>query len=224
MAKKLPVNAGDIRDVGSIPGLGRFPGGGHGHPFQYSCLENPMDRRAWCATVHGVPKSWTYDWVIFTLFGTSLVFQWLRCYTSKAGGMVSIPGLETKIPHAPQYGQKIFLKKYFPAGPVSKTLHSQCMGPGFDPWSGNQIPDLIPDATTKTECSQINKYWTFVVTQMVKNLPTVRETRVQSLDWEGLLEENGNPLQDSCLEYPMDIRAWGATVQGVAKSQTRLSD
>ena len=130
-----------------------------------------------------------HDWVIFTLFGTSLVFQWLSCYTSKAGGMASIPGLETKIPHAPQYGQKIFFLKYFPAGPVAKTLHSQCMGPGFDPWSGNQIPDLIPHATTKTECSQINKYWTFVVTQMVKNLPTVRETRVHSLDWEGLLEK-----------------------------------
>ena len=41
MLKNLPANAGDIRDAGSIPGLGRFPGGGHGNPFQYSCLENP---------------------------------------------------------------------------------------------------------------------------------------------------------------------------------------
>ena len=46
-------------DLGSIPGLGRSPGGGHGNPLQYSCLENPMDRGAWRATVHGVAKSWT---------------------------------------------------------------------------------------------------------------------------------------------------------------------
>ena len=43
----------DTGDLGSIPGLGRFPGGGHGNPLQYSCLANPMDRGAWWATVHG---------------------------------------------------------------------------------------------------------------------------------------------------------------------------
>ena len=52
--KNLPANAGDIRDVGSIPGLGRLPGGGHDNPLQYSCLENPMDREDWWATVHRV--------------------------------------------------------------------------------------------------------------------------------------------------------------------------
>ena len=57
MVKNLPDCAGDIRDVGSIPGLGRFPGGGHGNLLQYSCLENPMDREAWWATVHRVIKS-----------------------------------------------------------------------------------------------------------------------------------------------------------------------
>ena len=57
--KNLPANAGDVRDVGSIPELGRSPGGGNGYPLQYSCLENPMDRRAWWATVHSVAKSWT---------------------------------------------------------------------------------------------------------------------------------------------------------------------
>ena len=45
--------------MGSIPGLGRLPGGGNVNPFQYSCLENPMDRGAWQATIHGVSKSWT---------------------------------------------------------------------------------------------------------------------------------------------------------------------
>ena len=57
MVKNPPASAGDRRDTGSIPGSGRSPGGGHGNPLQYSCLENPMDRGAWQATVHGVAKS-----------------------------------------------------------------------------------------------------------------------------------------------------------------------
>ena len=56
MVKNLPASAGDIRDVSSISGLGRFPGGGHGNPLQYSCLENYMDREAWQAAVHRVSK------------------------------------------------------------------------------------------------------------------------------------------------------------------------
>ena len=57
MVKNLPANAGDVRDTGSIPGLGRSSGEGHGNLLQYSCLENPMDRRAWQAAVHGITKS-----------------------------------------------------------------------------------------------------------------------------------------------------------------------
>jgi len=53
----LPANAGDIRDSGSIPGSGRSPGEGHGNPFQYSCLENPMDKGNWQAMVYRVAKS-----------------------------------------------------------------------------------------------------------------------------------------------------------------------
>ena len=49
----------NMGDLGSIPGLGRFPGEGNGNPLQYSCLENSMDGGAWWATVHGVAKSWT---------------------------------------------------------------------------------------------------------------------------------------------------------------------
>ena len=56
--KNPPANAGDAREVSSIPGSERFPeGGGHGNPLQYSCLENPMDGKAWRATVHRVTKS-----------------------------------------------------------------------------------------------------------------------------------------------------------------------
>ena len=57
MVKNPLANAGNIRDTGSIPGSGGSPGGGHGNPLQYSCLENPMDRGTWRATVHGVAKS-----------------------------------------------------------------------------------------------------------------------------------------------------------------------
>ena len=57
--KNPPANAGDLRDTVSVLGLGRFPGGGHSEPLQYSCLENTMDRRACWATVHRVAKSWT---------------------------------------------------------------------------------------------------------------------------------------------------------------------
>ena len=57
VVKNLPANGGDIRDSGLIPGSGRSPGGGHSNPLQDSCLENPMDRGAWQATVHRVTKS-----------------------------------------------------------------------------------------------------------------------------------------------------------------------
>ena len=56
MVKNLPANAGDVRDLDSILGSGRFPGGGHGNLLQYSCLENPMDRGAWGITVLGIAK------------------------------------------------------------------------------------------------------------------------------------------------------------------------
>ena len=59
VVKKLPANAGDIRDVGLISGLGRSPGEGNDNPLQYSCLENPMNRGFWRATVHRVAKSRT---------------------------------------------------------------------------------------------------------------------------------------------------------------------
>ena len=61
MVKNSPASAGDVRDAGSIPGLGRSPGGGHGNVPQYSSLENPIDRGALKATVHGVAESDTTE-------------------------------------------------------------------------------------------------------------------------------------------------------------------
>ena len=60
LVKNPPANAGDVRDMGLIPGSGRNPGKGHGNPLQYSCLENPMDRGAWQATVHRVAQCGTW--------------------------------------------------------------------------------------------------------------------------------------------------------------------
>ena len=77
------AGAAEDGDVGFIPGSGRCPGGGHGNPLQYSCLENPMDRGAWRARVHGVTKSRTqlnsntYTQVNTTIFGWITVLQ--RC-------------------------------------------------------------------------------------------------------------------------------------------------
>ena len=56
VVKNLPANAGHVRDMGSIPGLGRSPGGRHGNPLQYSCLENPMDRGAWWVRSIGLQR------------------------------------------------------------------------------------------------------------------------------------------------------------------------
>ena len=57
LVKYLPANAGDVRDTGSVLGLGRSPGGGHSNPLQFFCLENPMDRGTWKAIVYGAAES-----------------------------------------------------------------------------------------------------------------------------------------------------------------------
>ena len=69
VVKNPPDNAGGIRDMGSHPGLGRCPGGGHGNLLQYSCLENPMDRGDWRASVHGVTKTEVTCMHVHMLFG-----------------------------------------------------------------------------------------------------------------------------------------------------------
>jgi len=61
LVKNPPADAGDTRDADSIPGLGRSSGEGRGNPRQYSCLENPMDKGAWWATVHGVAELYTSE-------------------------------------------------------------------------------------------------------------------------------------------------------------------
>ena len=66
VVKSLPPNSGDIKDtvIGSVPGSGRSPGGEHGNPLQYSCLENPMNRGTWRATVHRFAKALEFGEVL----------------------------------------------------------------------------------------------------------------------------------------------------------------
>ena len=84
VVKNLPANARDVRDLDFIPGSRRSPGGGHGNPFQYSCLGNPKDRGAWLATVHGFTKKQTLlSDLAHSNIGTSLwwkfcMFLWRR--------------------------------------------------------------------------------------------------------------------------------------------------
>ena len=89
VVKKPPANAGDTRDMGSIPGSGSAPGGGNGNPLQYSCLENPIDRGAWWTTVHRVTKSRTqlkhlsmHKYSPHTAFHVWTVYMLLPGYTS----------------------------------------------------------------------------------------------------------------------------------------------
>ena len=93
MVKNLPANTGDVRDTGSILGLGRSPGGGHGNTLQYSCLENPMDRGAWRAMDHGIAESQTQlKWFsmhecMHVISYESDVIYFLSCLTFDMVGM-----------------------------------------------------------------------------------------------------------------------------------------
>ena len=89
--KEPTCQSGDVRDAGSIPVLGRSPGGGHGNPLQYPWLENPLDREAWWATVHRVAKSQTqlkwlsthmYTHVHIYTHTTSSWFPGLACWSA----------------------------------------------------------------------------------------------------------------------------------------------
>ena len=72
VTKNPPANSGEAGEAGSIPRWGRSPAAGNGNPLQYSCLKNPMDRGAWCVTVHGVAKNHGAHTPSYTLFFLSL--------------------------------------------------------------------------------------------------------------------------------------------------------
>ena len=137
--KNLPVNAGD---VGSIPGWGRSPGGGHGNPLQSSCLENPMDGGAWWATVPGVAKSQTrlsdshFDF--FTFYFSFLMHLWLRgfCLFSEFSSCLfpadyypnSFPDISLMLWDLMKFSFSflILVIFYLPSLPVDQTRWSVC--------------------------------------------------------------------------------------------------
>ena len=94
MVKNLPANAGDLRGVDSIPGWRRSPGEGHGNPLKYSCLENPIDREAWQATVYGSAQS-GHDRGDLLRHGTGLISnvggtgKGIRTYLSGLSGAIA---------------------------------------------------------------------------------------------------------------------------------------
>ena len=124
VVKNPPANAGDARDVGLIPGWGRSPGGGNGNPLQFSCLENPMDRGAWWATIHRVRKSQTQlsmhtqvnqddlkslNYITKTLLSNKLAFlsSGMWTYLSVRGRLPFTP------PHSPKTGMSL-VQHYIP--------------------------------------------------------------------------------------------------------------
>ena len=133
MVKNLACDTEDTGDVGSIPGLGRSSGGGNGNPLQYSCLENPVDRGALHATVHGVTKNQTpmKQLSMHEHLGIFLVVQWLSLRVPIPGGLGLTPGQGTRS-HMPKL----------------KITHAT-----------TKIEEL--KCATKTWCSQINKYLIF---------------------------------------------------------------
>ena len=114
MVKNLTANARDIRDVGLIPELERSPGGEPGNPLQCSCLENPMGRGAWWATVHRVAKSWTPLWQLGMhtckkgLNKSNRNLQWSSGQHSTFPMQTTWVLFLHKIPQAARCGQKIF--------------------------------------------------------------------------------------------------------------------
>ena len=114
MVKNLTANARDIRDVGLIPELERSPGGGRGNPLLFYCLENPMNRGAWRATVHRVAKSWTPLWQLGMhtckkgLKKSNRNLQWSSGQHSTFPMQTTWVLFLHKIPQAARYGQKIF--------------------------------------------------------------------------------------------------------------------
>ena len=98
VVKNPPVDAGDIRDAGSTPLWGRSPGGGHDNPLQYSCLENPMERGAWWATVHGVAKSRTrLKWLSMCVFLHVYVVANAFVLTNESSHFYKIPFINSLV-------------------------------------------------------------------------------------------------------------------------------
>ena len=192
--KESTCSAGDAGDTGSIPGSGRSPGGGNGNLLQYSCLENPMDRGSWGATVYGVVQNaHTGDYAIYS--GCESCVAWTKHSTSVC---LSFPfgKLELWITPLISEGcyQDLWGKKLSTNPSIKQVILVYNHHQGFPGGSGGKEsacdagdPGSVPGSGKPPE------------------------------------EGNGYPLLCSWLENPMDKGAWWAAVLGVAKSWTWLS-
>ena len=203
VVKNLPASAGDIRDHwAGITGLGRSPEERHGHLLKYSCLENPMNRGTWWATVHRVSQSQTQ----------------LKQLSMQAGIMQA---------SASWLFQSVKEKKFT----LLRKNHKLTDVQGFVrvqwEWSrGSQLNWCLEGKITFLTI-------TFIKSQLLRLpcSPNCKESSCNAGDQGSVLalgrssgEGYGNPLQYSCLENPMDRGAWRATVHGVTKSRTQLSN
>ena len=106
VVKNLPANAGHVWDAGLIPRLGRSPGGGDGNTLQFSGLENPMDRRAWCVTVHGVAQSRTRLKQLSTMHNNAWIPKHIHAHT------LIRTGLQCFNNYCRLHGQKVMFKQH----------------------------------------------------------------------------------------------------------------
>ena len=163
--KNLSANAGDIRDRGSIPRWGRSPGGGHGRPLQYSCLENPMDRdKPQFKVLQRVEQNWS-NLACTKIWNRNKQKKCFKTFMKK-----NFTKRHSRRPIMKRYNfthSETSGKSDFPGGHDVKTPCSQCRGPGCNTSQGTrsyvlqlricilQLKTLL--ATTKTQLSQINK-------------------------------------------------------------------
>ena len=178
----------------------------NGTPFQYSCLENPMDRGAWWAAIHEVARSRT-RLSIFTLF---FHFPALEKEMATHSSV-----LAWKIPGTGEPGGLPSMGSHRVGHDWSNLAAAACL----------TCKVLREDPYLNRRLIRDNHFFFCLVAQMVKNLPAMHKTRLWSLGQEYPLEKGMvTQLQYSCLENPMDRRSWWGTVHGVTKSRTRLSN
>ena len=137
VVKNLLAKAGDTRDVGSVPGSGRSHGGGHGNPLQYSCLENPMDRGAWWATVTGSQRV-RHDWACMHI-------HLIITATSFPGGSVvkNIFCQCRRHRFDPWFGKMPRRRKWQPTPVVLPgKSHGQGSLVGYSPWGHKESEDM----------------------------------------------------------------------------------